>query len=231
MYQFCSIVLPVCNQADHMGAIVDEYLEGLAGLSIPSELILVVNGSDDDSLATCKALAHRQGSVRCVHSQKGGWGLAVKLGLRSARGDLLCYTNSARTSPNDLVLLVKYALENQNVVVKASRKIRESVFRRFGSLLYNLECRFLFDLSVWDINGTPKLFPRHFQPLMELSQNGDLIDVEFLVRCRRNDYPILDVPIFSFKRHGGKSSTNIYSAFRMYTGVWRLRRTLDGKCS
>ena len=51
-------------------------------------------------------------------------------------------------------------------VIKASRKIRENWKRRLGSLLYNLECRALFDLPYWDINGTPKVFGRHFIPLI-----------------------------------------------------------------
>ena len=48
-------------------------------------------------------------SVRVVESERGGWGRAVRLGLAAARGDLLCYTNSARTAPQDLALLLLYA--------------------------------------------------------------------------------------------------------------------------
>ena len=60
------------------------------------------------------------------------------------------------------------------VVIKANRKIRESWRRRMGYLLYNLECRALFDLSVWDINGTPKVFPRSFTALLNLARDDDL---------------------------------------------------------
>ena len=56
--------------------------------------------------------------------------------------------------------MLLYAAAYPNVVVKANRKIREHWTRRLGSLLYNLECRALFDLSNWDVNGTPKVFPR-----------------------------------------------------------------------
>ena len=48
--------------------------------------------------------------------------------------------------------------------MKANRKIRDNWRRRLGSLLYNLECRALFDLANWDINGTPKVFPRALRP-------------------------------------------------------------------
>ena len=59
----------------------------------------------------------------------------MRLGLEAAQGDILCYTNSARTEPQDLVLLLYYALTNPDAVIKANRKIREHWSRRLGSLL------------------------------------------------------------------------------------------------
>jgi len=222
-----SIVLPVHNQADHLEEIITEYETALTKLPHPHEVILVVNNSRDKSWELCRELAARYPNVRAMHSEKGGWGLAVRLGLREARGELLCYTNSARTTGPDLTLLLLYAVVWPKVVIKANRKIRESWRRRLGSLLYNLECRALFDLSVWDINGTPKVFPRNFTGLLELTRDDDLVDVEFLARCRKAKYPVLEVPIFSTRRHGGKSTTGLRSAVKMYVGAWRLRRTLD----
>lgn len=222
-----SIVLPVHNQADHLGEIVTEYETALAKLPQPHELILVVNNSRDKSWELCQRLAAQYPGIRALHSEKGGWGLAVKLGLREARGEMLCYTNSARTTGQDLTLLLLYAVVWPKVVIKANRKIRESFRRRLGSLLYNLECRALFDLSVWDIKGTPKVFPRSFTKLLDLTRDDDLVDAEFLVRCRRANYPVLEVPIFSTRRHGGKSTTGLRSAAKMYLGAWRLRRGLE----
>ena len=122
--------------------------------------------------------------------------------------------------------MLQYAYVEPRTVIKANRKIRESWRRRLGSLLYNLECRALFDLSVWDINGTPKVFPRSFAKLLELTRDDDLVDLEFLVQCRRASYPVLEVPVFSTRRHGGKSTTGLRSAVKMYLGAWRLRREL-----
>lgn len=158
----------------------------------------------------------------------GGWGRAVRHGLAEARGDLIAYTNSARTQPDDVVLAFLYGLAYEGVVVKANRKIRESALRRFGSLAYNLECRALFDLPTWDINGTPKVFPRRFARLLELTRDDDLIDAEFTIVCRREGYPIVEVPVISTRRFGGRSTTNLATALRLYWGavrMWADRRT------
>ncbi len=219
-----SIILPVYNQADHIERIVDEYREVLDRLPVPYELILVTNACKDNSKEVCGSLANQNDNILWCNINQGGWGRAVKHGLKAATGDLLCYTNSARTSPEILSLTLLYAIAYPNVVVKANRKIRDNWRRRLGSLLYNLEARALFDLPVWDINGTPKIFPRKFDKLLELKRDDDIIDAEFNMICRRENYPVVEVPVLSTKRHSGKSTTNYNSAFKMYYGVYELWR-------
>ena len=217
-------MLPVYNQEDHIASIVGDYLPVLDRLPFKYELLLVTNNCRDRSPELCRQLADQHGPVRAIDTKKGGWGHAVKLGLSQASGDMLCFTNSARTSPEILSLTLLYATTYPNVVVKANRKIRDSWRRRLGSLLYNLECRALFDLPTWDINGTPKIFPRSFAKLLELKREDDLIDAEFNAICRREGYQVIEVPVLSTRRHGGKSTTNYSSALKMYWGVWQLWR-------
>jgi len=225
-YSLVSIILPVHNQADHIPEVLAEYESALVNVPTPHEVLLVVNACRDRSLEVSKELAERYESVNVIHSERGGWGLAVLMGLEAAKGDLLCYTNFARTQAKDLSLIILYATVHPNVVVKANRKIRDNWRRRLGSLIYNLECRALFDLSYWDINGTPKVFPRCFDKLLSLSRQDDLIDAEFNALCRREGYPVLEVPIFSNLRHGGTSTTSYLSAIKMYWGAYELWRTM-----
>src|SRR5437667_116387 len=52
----------------------------------------------------------------------------------------------------------------------------------------------------------------------------DRIDLEFSVICRRESYPMLEVPIFSHRRHGGRSTTSLRSAVRLYWGAYTMWR-------
>lgn len=222
-----SVVLPVYNQADHIAAVLEGYVADLARLNVPYELLPVVNGKRrDDSLGICRALETKYPQIRTICIEEGGWGRAVRAGLREARGDLLCYTNSARTTGRDLLLFLLYGSVHDDVVIKANRKIRENWKRRLGSLLYNLECRALFDLPYWDINGTPKVFPRSLSRLLAMKSDDDMIDLEFNAICRQEEVRVLEVPVFSTSRHSGRSTTNVGSALRMYMGALRLRREL-----
>jgi glycosyltransferase involved in cell wall biosynthesis len=225
-YQLMSVVLPIQNQSDYLAEVVGEYQAVLMPMSTPHELLLVANGCRDGSFEVCEALARSASTVRVIGARRAGWGLAVKLGLSAASGDLLCFTNSARTSASDLALLLQCACDNPQVIVKASRTLRDSWQRRVGSLLYNLECRLLFDLPTWDVNGTPKAFPRTFDKLLHLTRDDDLIDAEFGVIVAQERYPSIEVPILSTRRRGGRSTTNYRSAWRLYVGAYQTARGL-----
>jgi glycosyltransferase involved in cell wall biosynthesis len=220
-----SLVLPVYNQEDHIRGVVESYTTVLDRIGGAYELMLVTNGCRDNSVAICQELAETYPGVETIDiGLQGGWGRAVRAGLQAVTGDTIGYTNSARTSPEILALCASYSRAFPDVVVKANRKIRDNWRRRAGSLVYNLEVRALFDLPVWDINGTPKIFPRSFGRLLDLEREDDLIDAEFNVICRREGYPIVEVPVLSTQRHGGTSTTNYGSAVRMYQGALELRR-------
>ena len=225
-----SVVLPVYNQADHIAAVLDGYRLALQKANLSFELLPRSSSMESARtilLAICLALEAQHGCIRTLVIDEGGWGRAVRHGLAQARGDLLCFTNSARTTADDLLLLLLYGVTHPDVVVKANRRIRESLRRRAGSLLYNLESRALFDLSVWDINGTPKVFARRFEPLLHLTRDDDLLDLEFNVICRREGYSIIEVPLFSTSRRGGRSTTDYGSAVRMYLGALEMKRRIE----
>jgi glycosyltransferase involved in cell wall biosynthesis len=221
-----SLILPVHNQADHIARIIESYRATLERLTAAYEVVVVPNACTDDSVEVCRELGRRDERVRTVEQELGGWGRAVKAGLAAAGGETLCYTNSARTSGEMLALMLAYAAAYPDVVLKANRRLRDSWQRRVGSLIYNLERRVLFDLATWDINGTPKIFPRRFGRLLDLSSDDDLIDAEFNVVCQREGYPVIEVPVQATIRHGGRSTTSYTSAWRMYSGALRLRRRL-----
>ena len=223
MSEGVSVIVPIWNQADQIQEIVDDYRGSLASVGCPYEILLVVNGSSDGSLDTSNRIAAGHPEVRVLSLATAGWGAAVKAGVRAAGADLLCYTNSARTRGTDLARVIEYALANPGTAVKATRRLRDGVMRRAGSLLFNAECRLLFDLSVWDINGTPKAFPRALSRLLEIRSDDDLFDAEFMLTCREADYPVLEVPIEFTGRRGGRSSTTMRSAVRLYWGALRLR--------
>src|SRR5262249_29883740 len=112
-----SVVLPAYKQVDHIADVVREFSAALGRMPLRHELVLVPNGPSDGTNAVCAELAATMPDVRSEPIEKGGWGRAVKHGIAQARGDLICYTNSARTSPAELTLTILYAATHPGIVV------------------------------------------------------------------------------------------------------------------
>jgi hypothetical protein len=145
------------------------------------------------------------------------------MGLEAARGDVLAYTNTARTDPQSLPGYLRHWAENAPCLVKARREARKAPLRQIGSSLYNFEARLLFGIRCRDINGTPKVFGRTFYAGTCLLEPGDLLDLEVMTWAARKQMPLIEIPVRGFRRHGGRSSTTLLSAVRMYAGALRLR--------
>jgi glycosyltransferase involved in cell wall biosynthesis len=225
MTQPCvSVILPFSDQAGHIREIVSGHVAMLAEAGIAYEIILVPNGSVDNTNAVCRALAAQLPDVRCLEIEGRGWGCAVRSGIAAAAGTFICYTNSARTQSDDLKRILGYARNNPGLVVKATRINRHSLKRQLGSFLYNVLCGTLLGLSTRDVNGTPKVFPRSASTLRNLQREDDLIDLEFMWRCARGALKVVEIPVHGDDRRGGSSTTGGKTAWRLYIGAIRFWR-------
>jgi glycosyltransferase involved in cell wall biosynthesis len=223
-----SIILPCRNQADHIGAVLRAYAEPLQSTGVPYELVVVPNACTDRTADVVREIAAGDNRIVVVESALGGWGRSVLAGLAAARGEILCYTNSARTDPQDIPPLLDLFRRHAPCVAKIRREQRGVFWRELGSWLYNCEARLLYGVGVGDVNGTPKILGRDVYRRLDLRSLGDLLDLELVAKVKRLGIPVVERPVSGFKRHGGRSSTRLSSAWRMYTGAVALRKTLAG---
>lgn len=223
---FLSVVLPCRNQEDHIEVVLRSYAGPLGRAGRSYELVVVPNACSDRTAEIVRSVAEGDPRIRVVENPRGGWGLSVLTGLAAARGSMLCYTNSARTDPEHVVAVLDLSLRTGPCLAKARRGGRGAPLREAGSWLYNLEGRLLFGIGARDVNGTPKVLSRDLFQELRLFSEGDLLDLELMAKVSRLDIPIVELPVEGFTRHGGRSSTNLKTAWAMYTGALKLRRML-----
>jgi hypothetical protein len=216
-----SIILPVDGRDEPiLSRTLSAYASWLDDSGHTWEILMVPSGHMREQ---AEPPATRIGAIKAC-SPVEGWGAAIIAGLRASRGDLLCYTNWRRTSVNVLQQMLGLAVRNQEIVVRANRRTRDTRVGRLGSLLFNLECRLVLNVPAWDINGTPKIFPRAFSELLDLRETGDLIDAEFAAICEQRDYPVIEIPVDASLSPELTDARDLWSALRMYTGLIRLSK-------
>lgn len=91
MKDVISVIVPVYN----VSAYLPECLDSILSQDYEKlEVILIDDGSTDDSGAICDAYAQRDGRIRVIHQKNGGAAAAKNAGLRAATGEYLSFADS-----------------------------------------------------------------------------------------------------------------------------------------
>ncbi len=95
-----SVVVPVYNVERYVGECLESIL---AQTHRRLEVVVVDDGSPDDSISVVRAIAARDRRVRIVRQENGGLGAARNTGVRNARGEMLCFVDSDDTVPPNAI--------------------------------------------------------------------------------------------------------------------------------
>ncbi|OGK21862.1 hypothetical protein A3C23_00755 [Candidatus Roizmanbacteria bacterium RIFCSPHIGHO2_02_FULL_37_13b] len=210
-----SIIFPVLNQADHIEKVTLGYREILKHHNYSYELIAVVNDTVDNSFEILKKLTKKYPEIRTYELQGRGFGLGILYGLQKSNGKYLCYLNCARISAEQLFKSLEVFNKDKSLVIHNVRIDRENWSRSFGSMLYNSICKLIFQIPNHDINGNPKVFSRDVFKKLNLKFTDSMIDLEFLEKAKNSNIKIIEIPLDKYERHGGKSTTSVWTIFRL----------------
>ena len=136
-----SIVIPFFNEGRNVDLIYDSLTHSFAGKSINYELIMVNNGSSDDTGQFISKIRKKDRRVKCVNVlHNRGYGFGILSGLHSAKGSYIGYVDGDDTQCSSAVpLIYEHALRNNCDICKGIRQTREdNVQRRIASNIYNL---------------------------------------------------------------------------------------------
>lgn len=160
-----SLVIPCFNEAANLPQLAERCERLLASDSV-EEVILVDNGSTDDSPAVLERLVARNPRLRSVRvATNQGYGHGILQGLAAARGDILGWTHAdMQTDPMDaLAGLELFATDPapHRLYAKGRRYGRPVSDRAFTLAMSVFETLLLGRVLI-DINAQPNLFHRSF---------------------------------------------------------------------
>jgi glycosyltransferase involved in cell wall biosynthesis len=196
-----SIVIPVYNEQDTIGEVIDK-VRGVELGPVTKEIIISDDGSTDASPEVIREHSANCTELIKVHTSpiNLGKGAAVRLGLSRATGDIVIIQDAdLELDPNEYTRIIQPILSGQTAVVYGSRFLQKSgsiplrtrLANRFLTALTNL----LFGARLSDMETAYKAFRREAIAGLELRCVRFDFEPEVTARLLLAGYHIHEVPI------------------------------------
>lgn len=199
-----SAFFPVLDEEQTVLEVARATLAVVARVAERGELIIIDDGSHDQTGRLADSLARQEPAVRVIHHPTNrGYGAAVRAGLAAARLDYVFATDGdGQFDPAQIERLLA-GLAAADVVVGYRRRRADHAIRRANTWAWNRLVRTLFRLPVRDVNCAFKLFRREAVTDLGLRANGAMVSTELLVRVLQRGHRVVEVPVdHAPRRHG-----------------------------
>ena len=226
-FKMLSVVIPCYNEEENIPIIVSKFCKILEETDQEIEVILVNNGSIDNSKNIfAQNISNANQDIKVLNIEKNiGYGHGILSGLKIAKGDVLAWTHAdLQTDPADvLVALNKYNKYNDSqIVVKGKRRNRNLLdsFFTWGMQVY---CTIILKTKLNDINAQPKLFSKlFFDQHFSLAPHDFSLDLFLLIKAKKFGLiKTIDVKFNKRKYGEAKGGGTIKGKFKL------IERTLD----
>lgn len=202
-----SIIIPVFNEENTIKEIIRRV--GNAPLSIEKEIIVVNDGSRDNTANILRSLKGLFNFTFLEHQKNLGKGAAIKTGLGAASGDFVIIQDAdLEYDPEDYTKLIIPLLQGKTEVVYGSRILgknkRGSWSFFWGGKFLTFLSNLLYGLKITDESTCYKAFKKDLLVSLNLESNGFEFCPEVTAKIGKRKIKIYEVPISYSARSKGE---------------------------
>jgi glycosyltransferase involved in cell wall biosynthesis len=218
---------PAYNDAPTLPGLIGKTFEVLSSFTSDFEVIVINDGSADDTAAVLAALQRTHGErLRVItHERNRGYGGALRSGIGAATKDLVFYTDSdGQYDVGELPLLLKH-LQPHVGLVNGYKRVRQDPWHRIwiGSI-YNKFARVLFRIRLRDVDCDFRLIRRSLLNRIQLHSTSGTICVEMVRKIEMTGCGVVEVPVSHYPRMHGSSQffrvRSLFTTFRQLLALW-----------
>ena len=234
-----SIVIPAYNEGARLGATLEKVLSYITRHGCEAEVIVVNDGSRDNTADLVGSFVERHPNVRLVENPGNrGKGYSVRHGMLCARGQVVLFSDADLSSPIEEAPKLLQALAQGADIAIGSRWLRselqtqrQPLHRQWFGRIFNLLLRITLGLRFRDTQCGFKVFRRRavetIFPLQRIERWG--FDPEILFLAHKFGFRVQEVPVAW--GHSGDTRINpVTDGTRMFLEMLRVRwNDLTGK--
>lgn len=207
-----SVIVPALNEQETIGNVISDTILVMESLKMPYELIVVDDGSTDDT----RQIATTYKATVLSNEENRGKGYSIRKGLKHAGGDIIVTIDSdGAHRPEEIPSLIQPLLNGVDIVA-GSRFLGRgkgwtSRLNLLGNSLFNTVIMLLTGKRVTDSQTGFRAFRKEFADKISLESNGYEIEAEITVKGLKNGFVVQEVPISCYKRKNGTSKIRALS--------------------
>lgn len=196
-----SVLVPAKDEAQNLPLFMEQAAAAFAGAPFSAEVIVVDDGSVDDTWPVLESLAARYPFLRLArHRRRLGIAAALRTGYLAARGRVLVfYPADLQYRPEDIPRLVAPILADEADMVTGYKQGHYE--KAFVSRIYNRLSRALFDLPVRDLNSV-KAYRRAIMDAIPVRPDWHRYMIAI---AAAQGFTVSEIPVPLYPRHAGKS--------------------------
>lgn len=230
-----TVVLPCHNEAGNIARYGDELFPALDALGVSYEVVIVDDGSLDDTAAKAGALLMTRKDVRVVTlSPNRGMGGAIRAGIAEARGEWIATLDADLTFPpaalKDMLaagVAAKADLVSGSPYLRPGDMAGVSWVRAMPSLMINALYRGLFSMRLTAYTPVFRLYRSSFIKKLEITATGFEINAEIAARAMIDRRVVAEVPAPLHARTAGVSKLQRGRELKRHLSL--IGRLLSGK--
>jgi dolichyl-phosphate beta-glucosyltransferase len=227
-----SIIIPAYNESSRLRPTLDKVLRYVAERQWEVEILVVNDGSRDDTADIVREYAKAHPQVLLVENPGNhGKGYSVRNGMLHARGDICLFTDADLSSPIGEAQKLFDAIAAGADIAIGSRWLRadlqterQPLYRQLFGRIFNLVLRIFLGLNFVDTQCGFKAFRREAArsifPLQRIERWA--FDPEILFLARRLGFTVKEVPVVWAHSEGTRLSP-FRDGVRMFGEVLRIR--------
>jgi glycosyltransferase involved in cell wall biosynthesis len=228
---YFSLVIPAYNEQKRLPGSLEQIFHFLEPQSFSSEVLVIENGSTDNTFQIAQDYARQHPTLRVIHNDLRGKGLAIQRGIKEAGGEYIFMCDADLSMPvEEISKFLPPQLPGLDIAIASreapgSVRYNEPYYRHLTGRVFNTLIRWLVLPSLQDTQCGFKCIraevAREIVPYQTLT--GWAFDVEMLYIARRRGYQIVEIPIDWYFNADSKISV-LRDSWRMFLDLLLIRR-------
>ncbi len=236
MNEKLTIVIPAFNEAKKIESTVNEVTDFLSDKGYSYEVIVVDDGSDDDTLDIIKRYKaiNSNGNIRILENvHNRGKGYAVRKGIKEAAGDYILFMDADNsTRIYELERMLPGFKDGFDIIIGSRRLknipsdivISQPSYRHILGEIYIYISRLFFKISVRDYNCGFKMFKNKVAKKIFSKQMMDdwSFDLETLFLVEKYCFKIKEVPV-NWKHYKGSKVRPVLDGIKSFISLFKIK--------